>query len=160
MCKIIILICLYIFSIGGVLYSKSPSKNVNVDKVVKFLHNSKVFYIATIDGDKPRVRPFGVSLNIDGKVAICTGAWKNVFKQIQGNPNVEISAMTPDGKWIRLEGNLINTTTKKNRNKFFDFVPSLKELYKDKIEDFQVLSFEKGIATIQNTDGEIETIEL
>jgi uncharacterized pyridoxamine 5'-phosphate oxidase family protein len=131
----------------------------NVDKVVEFLQNAKTFYIATVDGDQARVRPFGVAANVDGKISICTGSEKNVYRQIQENPKVEISAMTGDGKWIRLSGVLVDNTTTVGQNKMFDLAPELKNMYKD-LNKFRVLSFQSGRATIHDFSGHTEEIEL
>jgi uncharacterized pyridoxamine 5'-phosphate oxidase family protein len=145
---------------GNAGFRNKEEKMENTDKVVKFLQDAKVFYIATIDGQQARVRPFGVALNIGGKLSICTGAWKNVARQIKANPNVEISAMTADGKYIRVSGPLADVSNDANRRKFFDFMPSLAELYKGKESEFQVLSFEKATATIADMSGHSEVIEL
>ncbi|AKL98502.1 pyridoxamine 5'-phosphate oxidase family protein [Endomicrobium proavitum] len=133
----------------------------NTDKVVKFLQEAKVFYIATIDGNQPRVRPFGIALNIDGKLSLCTGSYKNVYKQIEKNPNTELSAVTADGKWIRVSGLLVNVTNEANQQKFFAAAPMLNEIYSgDKRKDFTILSFKTGAATIEDMEGHKETIEL
>jgi uncharacterized pyridoxamine 5'-phosphate oxidase family protein len=159
-----VVICLILgVAVNGIAAKKSEVNKMgrNADIVVKFLQDAKVFYIATIDGDQPRVRPFGVALNINGKVSLCTGAFKNVYKQILANPKVEISAMTPDNKWLRLSGSLINVTTEENQQKFFAASPGLDQLYSgDKRKDFTILSFQSGIATIEGFDGYKETIEL
>ncbi|MDR3112742.1 MAG: pyridoxamine 5'-phosphate oxidase family protein [Endomicrobium sp.] len=149
------------YTISFAAKKSEAGKMSNADKVVKFLQDAKVFYIATIDGDQPRVRPFGVALNINGKVSICTGAFKNVYKQIAANSKVEISAMTPDNRWIRLSGSLINVTTEENQQKFFAASDGLDKLYSgDKRKDFTILSFQNAIAIIESFDGYKETIEL
>jgi uncharacterized pyridoxamine 5'-phosphate oxidase family protein len=132
----------------------------NTDKIVEFLKAAQVFYVATADGDQPRVRPFGVALNIDGKLSICTGAWKNVARQIKSNQKIEISAMAPDGKYIRITGMLEDKSTGENKRKFFDYMPRLAELYKDKENEFTVLSFTYATAVISDMSGNLETIEL
>ncbi|MDR0571761.1 MAG: pyridoxamine 5'-phosphate oxidase family protein [Rickettsiales bacterium] len=132
----------------------------STDKVVKFLQEAKTFYIATVDGEQARVRPFGVAANIDGKVSICTGSEKNVYKQIQKNPRVEISAMTDDGRWIRLYGSLVDNTTTINQGKIFEVMPSLRNMYKNNLSTFRVLSFNSGRAIIQDFSGYKEEIEL
>jgi uncharacterized pyridoxamine 5'-phosphate oxidase family protein len=132
----------------------------NTEKVVKFLQDAKVFYIATIDGNQPRVRPFGAALNINGRLSLCTGARKNVARQIKANPNVEISAMLPDGRYIRVAGSLENNSTAENRLKFFNYMPHLAELYKGKENEFVVLSFSGATATIADMSGNSETVEL
>ncbi|MDR1940896.1 MAG: pyridoxamine 5'-phosphate oxidase family protein [Endomicrobium sp.] len=142
---------------------KGDNTMSNTDKVVKFLQDSKVFFIATVDGSQPRVRPFGVALNIDGKVSICTGAFKNVYKQILANPKVEISAISPNGdKWIRISGELENITTESNQQKFFAAAEGLDKLYSgDKRKDFTILSFKSGsIAEIESFAAPKETITL
>jgi uncharacterized pyridoxamine 5'-phosphate oxidase family protein len=159
-----------IISVGINLYllkDKWPSKaavekeiaNSNVDEVVKFLKDSKVFYIATIDGDKPQLRPFGAVLNIDGKLSLCTGSFKNVYKQIEINPQVAISTMNGD-KYIRISGTLFNNTTEENRQKFFTQDPSLEQLYKDNPQEFQVLSFESATAIIRDMGTYEEIINI
>jgi uncharacterized pyridoxamine 5'-phosphate oxidase family protein len=148
---------------GNVLAENKNVKGAqmsNVDRVVKFLQDSKVFYIATTDGNQPRVRPFGVALNLDGKVSLCTGSFKNVYKQIIKNPKVEISGMTSDGKWIRLSGELFDNSSDANKKVFWDFMPNLKKHYEGKEKEFSVLSFKNGIATIEDMSGFKEVIEL
>jgi uncharacterized pyridoxamine 5'-phosphate oxidase family protein len=130
------------------------------EKIVGFLQDSRVFYIATIDGGSPQVRPFGAALDIDGRPAICTGAWKNVAKQIAKNPEVAISAMRADGKYIRISGRLADVSTDENRKKFFDYMPDLAGLYRGKEHELLVLSFARATATISDMAGNSETIIL
>jgi uncharacterized pyridoxamine 5'-phosphate oxidase family protein len=132
----------------------------NIDRVVRFLGDAGAFHIATIDGDRPQVRPFGAALNIDGKLTLCTGAWKNVAKQIAANPNVAISAMLADGRYIRISGRLADASTDESRGAFFAAMPNLAELYKGKEKEFLVLSFESGEAVVSDMAGNSETIPL
>ena len=74
--------------------------------VCKFLKAAGTYYLATVDGDKPRVRPFGTAHIYNGKLYIQTGKKKAVSHQIAANPNVEICAMA-DGDWLRIEGELV-----------------------------------------------------
>ena len=69
-------------------------------------NEAKVFFLATVDGDKPRVRPFGAINIFEDKLYFQTGKIKDVSKQLDINPNVEICGFT-DGEWIRLEGKLV-----------------------------------------------------
>ena len=71
-------------------------------EVYEFLKKCGTYYIATIDGDQPRVRPFGTVLILENKLYIQTGKVKNVSKQIKKNPKIEICAVD-GGKWIRVE---------------------------------------------------------
>ncbi len=80
-----------------------------VQEVRDYLHECGIFYIATVDGDQPRVRPFGVAEVLNGKLYIQTGKKKKVFKQMMANPKFEITAVKPSGtEWIRISGKLVN----------------------------------------------------
>lgn len=86
----------------------AQTKNA-VQEVRDYLHECGVFYIATVDGDQPRVRPFGVAEVLNGKLYIQTGKKKKVFKQMMTNPKFEITAVKPSGtEWIRISGKLVN----------------------------------------------------
>ena len=77
-----------------------------MEEVYEILKKCGTFYIATEEGDQPRVRPFGVVNIFEGKLYIQTGKIKNVSKQMQINPNVEICGFM-DGKWVRVAGKVI-----------------------------------------------------
>ena len=72
-----------------------------MERVCKFLKEAGVYYLATVEGDQPRVRPFGTVDVFEDKLYILTGLSKDVAKQMVSNPKIEISAML-DGKWIRV----------------------------------------------------------
>ena len=78
----------------------------NINDVLQFLKDANVFYVATVDGDRPRVRPFSGIFAYEGKLYMPTGNHKKVFAQMMANPYVEISAMA-HGKWIRIEAEII-----------------------------------------------------
>lgn len=77
-----------------------------MERVCEFLKNAGTYFLATVEGDQPRVRPFGTAHIYEGKLYIQTGKGKKVWKQILENPKVEISAMY-QGEWIRLSGKLV-----------------------------------------------------
>lgn len=77
-----------------------------MNAIVENLKKVKVFYIATIDEDKPRVRPFGSVTEINGEVYICSGNFKDFYKQIKNNPNVELCGMYDDTSWLRVSATL------------------------------------------------------
>ena len=79
----------------------------DIEKVCKFLEESGTYYLATAEGDQPRVRPFGTVMVYEGKLYIQTGKVKNVSRQLTANPKAEICAFK-DGKWLRVSGELIN----------------------------------------------------
>ncbi|GFZ30761.1 NimC/NimA family protein [Clostridium zeae] len=128
-------------------------------KALEFLQESRTFYLATTEGDQPRVRPFGAVFEYEGKLYIVTNNKKECFKQMLENPKVEISAMNK-GKWIRLAGEVAHDDRREVKELALETIPSLKSMYN--IEDgiFAVLYFTKGTATIYSFTGEPETFSL
>ncbi len=103
----------------------------NMKEVQEYLKECGAFFIATVDVDQPRVRPFGVSEIIDGKFYIMTGKVKDVYKQIAANPKFEICAMKPSGsEWMRLSGTLVNTESVALKEEFLNRNSGLKSMYK------------------------------
>lgn len=101
-----------------------------MEKVYEFLKNAGVYYIATVDGDQPHVRPFGTVNIFNGKLYIQTGKSKDVSKQIEANGKVEISAMVGSDRWIRLTGTLVEDDRIEARISMLDAYPSLQAMYK------------------------------
>ena len=127
-------------------------------EVYEFLKNVGTFYIATVDGDKPRVRPFGVVNIFEDKLYIQTGKVKNVSKQMQANPNVEICAF--DGKvWIRLEGKVVRDDRIEAKQSMLDANPVLKNLYSAEDDNTEVLYLENAKATFYEVYEEPRVIE-
>ena len=118
-----------------------------------FLKKCGVFYLATVDNDKPRVRPFGAINIFENKLYFQTGKIKDVYKQISVNPNVEICGMS-DGNWIRVEGKLINDDRKEAKVSMLDNNPELKSMYSADDENTLVLYIENAIATIYSFTNE------
>ena len=117
-----------------------------MEEVYEFLKQCGTFYIATEEGEKPRVRPFGVVNIFESKLYIQTGKSKNVSKQIQINPNVEICGFM-DGKWIRVEGKLVRDDRREAKVSMLDSNPILKSMYSADDDNTEVLYFEKAKAT-------------
>ena len=78
-----------------------------MNKVVEELKKVKIFYIATVDGDQPRVRPFSSIAEFEGHAYLCTGKQKEIYKQISENPKVELSGMYDGGTWLRVSATLV-----------------------------------------------------
>lgn len=72
--------------------------------VVEALKNASPFFVATVEGDQPRVRPFSSVAEFEGNLYICCNNQKEVYKQLKKNPRLELSGMTKDGAWLRVEG--------------------------------------------------------
>ncbi len=126
-------------------------------EVYDFLKNSGVFYLATEDGDKPRVRPFGALNIFEDKLYIQTGKVKNVSKQMQINPFVEVCAFL-DGKWLRLEGKVVRDDRLEAKESMLDANPSLKGMYSATDDNTEVLYFENATATFYSFTEEPKTI--
>ena len=77
-----------------------------MEEVVKFLKDADEYYLATMDGDQPRVRPFGTAHVFENRLYIQTGKRKEVSREIHNNPKVEICALK-NGEWLRVSGELI-----------------------------------------------------
>ncbi|MBO4898425.1 MAG: pyridoxamine 5'-phosphate oxidase family protein [Clostridia bacterium] len=107
-------------------------------EVYEFLKNCKVFYVATVDGDKPRVRPFGALNIFEDKLYIQTGKIKDVSKQIEKNPNIEISGMY-DGRWIRLSATAVRDDRREAKAAMLDANPLLKGMYSADDDNTEVL---------------------
>ncbi len=129
-----------------------------MEEVFEFLKKCGTFYIATEDGDKPRVRPFGVVNIFEGKLYIQTGKVKNVSKQMQINPNVEICGFM-DGKWVRLEGKVVRDDRIEAKASMLDANPMLKSMYSAEDDNTEVLYFENAKATFYSfTDAPREVV--
>ena len=99
-----------------------------VERVCEFLKDAKTYYLATVDGDQPRVRPFGTEAVYEGKLYIQTGKIKDVSKQLAANPKFEICAFK-DGKWIRISGKLVNDDRVEAKEFMLDNYPHLRRMY-------------------------------
>lgn len=112
----------------------------NMQEVQNYLKECGAFYIATVDGDQPRVRPFGVSEIINGRLYIMTGKVKDVFKQMDANGKFEICALKPSGsEWMRLSGTLVNDDDLAVKTEFLERNPGLKGMYKPNDGNMAVL---------------------
>lgn len=119
-------------NIAMTVESNDPQTSLaHLQEVQAYLKECGVFYIATNDGDQPRVRPFGVSEIINGRLYIMTGKVKDVFKQIAANGKFEICALKPSGtEWLRISGTLVNDDTLATKEEFLNRNESLKAMYK------------------------------
>ena len=117
-----------------------------MEEVYKFLKEAETYFLATVEGDQPRVRPFGTVEIFEGKLYIQTGKSKDVSKQIQANPKVEICAFK-DGTWLRLAGTLVRDDRVEPKAHMLDNYPSLKNMYSAEDENTEVLYFKDATAT-------------
>jgi len=117
-----------------------------MEKVLQFLQEAGTFYLATIDGDQPRVRPFGAVCEFEGKLYITTNNQKSVSIQMQKNPKVEISGMV-GGSWIRLEAEAVRDDRREARKAMLDANESLRGMYSEDDGVMEVLYLQNATAT-------------
>nr|WP_319489548.1 pyridoxamine 5'-phosphate oxidase family protein [uncultured Caproiciproducens sp.] len=129
-----------------------------MDEVLQFLTENSTFYLATVEGDLPKVRPFGFVMKCDGKICFCTNNQKNVYKQMKANPNIEISAATNDGKWLRLKGKAVFCTSKEKRQAALTAAPYLSRMYSVDDAIFEIFYIDQAEATFSNMKGESRTV--
>lgn len=129
-----------------------------MQEVYEFLKKCKTYYLATVDGDQPRVRPFGTVDIFEGKLYIQTGKVKEVSKQLQKNPKAEICAYM-DGKWLRVSGKLIRDDRIEAKKHLLDNYPKLLGRYSPYDDNTEVLYFEDATATFYSFTEEPRTIK-
>lgn len=129
-----------------------------MDKVLKFLKDAETYYLATVEGDQPRVRPFGTAHVFEGKLYIQTGKVKDVSKQLHQNPKAEICAFK-NGEWLRVSGKLIEDDRNEARQSMLDAYPSLQKMYKADDSNTKVFYFENATAIFSSFIHEPEIIE-
>lgn len=128
-----------------------------IEKVCAFLEECGTYFLATAEGDQPRVRPFGTILVYEDKLYIQTGKVKPVSRQLASNPKAEICAFK-DGKWIRVSGELVNDDRLEAKTAMLDKYPSLKGMYSAEDDNTQVLYFNGGEAVFASFGGAPETV--
>jgi len=129
-----------------------------MEQVYDFLKKAGTYYLATTDGDQPRVRPFGTIHIFEGKLYIQTGKVKNVSKQILINPKIEISAMLNDD-WIRIEAVAVEDENLKAKESMLNAYPSLKTIYRANDGNTQVFYLKDVTATIYSFTKEPVTFK-
>ena len=128
-----------------------------MQEVYDFLKACGTYYLATVEGDQPRVRPFGTIDIFEDKLYIQTGKSKDVSKQIQANPKVEICAFK-DGQWIRICGELVRDDRVEAKAHMLDNYPDLKAQYSAEDDNTEVLYFKNAVATISSFTAAPKTI--
>lgn len=129
-----------------------------MDKVLKFLKDAETYYLATVEGNQPRVRPFGTAHVFEGKLYIQTGKVKDVSKQLHQNPKAEICAFK-NGEWLRVSGKLIEDDRNEARQSMLDAYPSLQKMYKADDGNTEVFYFENATAIFSSFIHEPEIIK-
>ena len=130
-----------------------------MERVVKFLKEAAIYYLATVEGDQPRVRPFGTAHIFEGRLYIQTGKSKEVSKQLHTNPKAEICAFK-GGEWLRIAGELVEDDRREARQSLLDAYPSLHKMYSADDGNTEVFYFKDAAATFSSFTHEPEVIKL
>jgi len=129
-----------------------------MERVAKFLNDAGTFYLATVEGDQPRVRPFGTAHIFEGKLYIQTGKVKNVSKQLHANPKAE-ACVFKDGTWLRISGELISDDRREALTAMLDAYPDLRNMYSEDDGNTEVFYFQNATATFYSFTGAPEVVE-
>ncbi|MBO4289504.1 MAG: pyridoxamine 5'-phosphate oxidase family protein [Lachnospiraceae bacterium] len=130
-----------------------------MERVVKFLKEAGAYYLATVEGDQPRVRPFGTAHIFEGKLYIQTGKVKEVSKQLHINPKFEICAFK-DGEWLRVAGELVEDDRIEAKQSMLDAYPSLQRMYAADDGNTEVFYMKNAVATFSSFTKAPEVVEL
>lgn len=129
-----------------------------MNEVYEFLKKARTYYLATMDGDQPRVRPFGTVDLYEGRLYIQTGKSKKVSQQLQINPKAELCAFL-DGKWLRVAGTLVRDDRVEAKAHMLDNYPELKAMYSADDDNTEVLYFKDAEATFSSFTEAPRTIK-
>jgi Uncharacterized conserved protein len=120
-----------------------------MNEIYEFLKQAGVYYLATVEGDQPRVRPFGTVDIFEGRLYIQTGKKKPVSQQLHANPKAELCAFK-DGKWVRVWGELVPDERVEAKKHMLDAYPNLRGMYDEHDDNTEVLYFKNGTAVISS----------
>lgn len=119
--------------------------------VYEFIKKCGTYYLATVDGDQPRVRPFGTVDLFEDKIYIQTGKVKPVSKQLGANPKAELCCFDgATGTWLRVSGELINDDRIEAKKHMLDAYPNLRGMYDENDDNTQVLYFRNATAVFSS----------
>ena len=129
----------------------------DIKKVADFLKGAGTYYLATVDGDQPRVRPFGTAHIFEDKLYIQTGKVKDVSKQLHANPKAELCVFK-DGVWLRVSGELVADDRREARTSMLDAYPDLRNMYSEDDGNTEVFYLKNATATFSSFTAAPEVI--
>ncbi len=129
-----------------------------MEKVYEFLKSAGTYYLATVDGDQPRVRPFGTVNLFEGKLYIQTGKIKPVSRQLAANPKGEICAFM-NGTWLRVAATFVEDDRTEAKKAMLDNYPELRSMYDENDGNTQVFWLKDATATFSSFTSAPETVE-
>lgn len=129
-----------------------------MEDVLKFLKEAGTYYLATVEGDQPRVRPFGTAHVFEGRLYIQTGKKKSVSKQLSANPKAEICAFK-GGEWLRVSGTLVEDDRTEAKKSMLDDYPQLRSMYDENDGNTQVFYFKDAKAVFSSFAAPEKVVE-
>ena len=127
-----------------------------MERVCEFLKSAGVYYLATVEGDQPRVRPFGTAHIFESKLYIQTGKSKPVSRQLAANPKCELCAFK-DGVWLRVAAELVEDNRVEAKKSMLDDYTNLRSMYDEYDDNTQVLYLKNAVATFSSFTAPPET---
>lgn len=124
-----------------------------MNNILKYLTDNPTFYVATMDGDQPRVRPFGAVCTFENRLYICTNNTKAVYRQMLANPKIEISTTGSNTEWIRITANAVRDDRDEARKAMLEACPMLQNMYKYNDGLYEVFYLKDATAVISSFDG-------
>jgi uncharacterized pyridoxamine 5'-phosphate oxidase family protein len=131
-----------------------------MEEVIRFLLANKVFFLATVEGDQPRLRPMGFVMDYEGKLSLGTNNKKEMFKQMKANPKVEISAVSPEGTSLRITGTVGFNASRAAKERALELMPNLKRMYSPGDGIFEIFYIDSGKAVFSGMSGDRREITL
>jgi uncharacterized pyridoxamine 5'-phosphate oxidase family protein len=140
---------------SDILRTETQEQQQALTEVYDFLKKCGHYFIATVDGDQPRVRPFGTAIIFEGKLYIQTGKKKNVSRQMRTNPKIEICALDlPAGQWLRIAATVVTDDRREAKQYILDQQPELKSMYSADDDNTHLLYLKDVTATFSSFAGE------
>ena len=127
-----------------------------MERVCEFLKSAGVYYLSTVEGDQPRVRPFGTAHIFESKLYIQTGKSKPVSRQLAANPKCELCAFK-DGVWLRVAAELVEDNRVEAKKSMLDDYTNLRSMYDEYDDNTQVLYLKNAVATFSSFTAPSET---
>ncbi|MDR0941698.1 MAG: pyridoxamine 5'-phosphate oxidase family protein [Bacteroidales bacterium] len=158
--KLIISVLLAVLSLSVSAQTNQKQEEQQMKEVCEFLKQCGEYYIATVEGNQPRVRPFGTAAIFENKLYIQTGKRKNVAKQMMANPKIEICAFNKaTGEWLRIEATVVPDERVEAKQFMLDEHPSLKSMYSATDDNTLVLYLTNVTATFNSFSGEPRVVK-
>jgi uncharacterized pyridoxamine 5'-phosphate oxidase family protein len=125
-----------------------------MQRILEFLEQAGYYFLATVEGDSPRIRPFGSYLIYDRHLYVCMGDFKDVYRQLMANPKIAIGAIGNDGEWMRITGELVFDDRTEPQQAMYEALPSLHELYDEKGRELKVAYIRSGHVQFYGNPGQ------